>query len=718
MSEPSTLAARLNVLARSMRAFANAGDSVDTLLHVVAKQVSDGVADLCAVLILEADGTLVARSVSGTVPQTADETRKWYTTHRLTRVDAPRMFASLDSGEPLLADRETVAQLLAAPRVSEPLALMRSVGMHSFMFAPLTSQGRAIGLLSLVRHRPETPGFEPDDLHLARALAEQASVAIAMSQALERERAARRAAEQSQSAQIESEKLNRLLFDQSPVPMLVFDMNGLALLNANQAALDLYGYGRQEFLALNYRQLRANDEVVSLEAALRQPRDAHWSGNARHCKKDGTVVHVTGVSRPIDYAGHDARLAVVYDVTVQSGLQEQLRQSQKMEAIGKLAAGVAHDFNNMLTVILSVTALLLDGVQDSDPIKSDLDEIRRAGERAAVLTKQLLAFGRQQILEPRVLVLNQVALGMESVLRRVLGENIQLSLLTPGHTGKVKADLNELEQVLMNLALNARDAMPHGGTLSIETVNVELDDAYAATHHGVAPGRYVMWAVSDTGVGMDVATQARVFEPFFSTKARGDGSGLGLATAFGVVKQSGGHVWLYSEPEKGTTFEIYLPEVDDDEVPAAESTEREISLRGSETILLVEDDPQVRSIMQTILRRSGYNVLTAENGGEALLICESYAAKIHLLMTDVVMPRMTGRQLADRLLPLRPQMKVLYVSGYTENSIVHHGVLDACVAFLPKPVTPVGLTRKVREVLASPVSQAQTTGAPSTYSRR
>ncbi len=717
MSEPSTLVTRLQVLARSMRAFANAGESVDTLLQVVAEQLVDGVADLCSVLILEADGTLAVRSVSGTVPQAVAETRQWYTSHPLRRLDVPRLFASLDSGETLLADGETVAQLLTAPLATQAVELLRSVGMHSFMFAPLTSQGRAIGLLSLVRQRPETPGFDTDDLHLARAMAEQASVAIAMSQALERERDARRAAEHSQKAQIESEKLNRLLFDQSPVPMLVLEMNGLDLLNANQAALDLYGYDRQEFLALNYRQLRADDEVVSLEAALSQPRDAHWSGSARHCKKDGAVVHVTGVSRPIDYAGRDARLAVIYDVTVQSGLQEQLRQSQKMEAIGKLATGVAHDFNNMLTVILSVTALLLDGAKETDPIQGDLDEIRRAGERAAALTKQLLAFGRQQILEPRVLVLNQVALGMESVLRRVLGENIQLSLLTPDHTGKVKADLNELEQVLMNLVLNARDAMPQGGTLSIETVTIELDEAYAATHHGVAPGRYVMWTVSDTGVGMDVATQARVFEPFFSTKARGHGSGLGLATAFGVVKQSGGHVWLHSEPEKGTTFEVYLPEVDDDEAPV-ESTEREIAVRGSETILFVEDDPQVRSIMQTILRRSGYHVLPAENGAEALRICESYAAEIHLLMTDVVMPGMTGRQLADRLLPLRPQMRVLYISGYTESSIVHHGVLDAGVAFLPKPVTPVGLTRKVREVLACPVSQAQTTGAPNTYSRR
>jgi two-component system, cell cycle sensor histidine kinase and response regulator CckA len=380
-------------------------------------------------------------------------------------------------------------------------------------------------------------------------------------------------------------------------------------------------------------------------------------------------------------------------------LQAQLQQAMKMEAVGRLAGGVAHDFNNLLTVITGYSELLLQKIGKESPMHGEVEEIKRAGERAASLTQQLLAFSRKQIIEPKVIYLDHLVAEMNKMLTRLIGEDIALHATTGKSLGSVKVDPGQFQQILMNLVVNARDAMPDGGTIVIETANVDLDEGYCALHPYVTPGRFVMLSVSDTGKGMSEVVKAHIFEPFFTTKEMGKGTGLGLATTYGVVKQAGGSIEVYSEVGKGTSFRIYLPRVEGEAVKPRESDLTMELPAGSGTVLLVEDEVMVRSLGIRILERSGYRVMQAGNGDEAIAMAMGYGERIDLLLTDVVMPGMGGIELANRLTRIHPETRVLFTSGYTENAIVHQGVLDEGVSFIAKPYSPSALAKKIREVL-------------------
>jgi two-component system, cell cycle sensor histidine kinase and response regulator CckA len=524
-----------------------------------------------------------------------------------------------------------------------------------------------------------------------------------------RERGARRQAEE---ALRESEARFRRLSEAGIIGIVTGDVHG-NIIDANEAYLQMVGYSREELLqgAVRWADLTppelAHLGARSVEELQAKGVAAPWETET--FRKDGSRLSVLVGMAMLECP---KTIAFMVDLTPRKQAEagraqaeealrrseEQLRQAQKMEAVGRLAGGVAHDFNNVLSVILSYSDLILADLKPSDPLRNDVNEIGKAATRAAGLTRQLLMFSRQQVMEPKVIDLHEVLTGMDNMLQRILGEDVELVAVPPRSPGRVKADPSHIEQVILNLVVNARDAMPTGGKLTIEIGNVVLDEAYASSHLPTRAGPHVMLAVSDTGTGMDRETQKHIFEPFFTTKEIGKGTGLGLSTVFGIVQQSGGSIWVYSELGKGTTFKVYLPRVDD-AVDVLRPPGTPSSLRGTETILLVEDEEQVRTIALNILRRQGYQVIPAQNAGEALLICERRPGDIDLLLTDVVMPQMSGPELAKRLASIRPEMKILCMSGYTDDSIVRHGVLETGVAFVQKPITPALLTRKVREVL-------------------
>jgi len=826
----SRLDNRLRLLSTALRAFAEATTDYERLLDVVARTVVDVVADGCIVRLLSDGGWLTP--VAFHLPIETCVADADAVARLRAFMAAPRNVSEyawgqhlIDTGEAFLLPRLDKAQfaMVVTPEVAE---VYETIGIHSMLVVGLRLRGKSIGTLSLFRFDRVSPSFDEGDQDMAQALADHAALAIGNARSYAAERAAQDAAEKATTVLRESEKAHRLLFEASPLPLFVFDIETLTPIAANEATLLLYGYSLDEFMQLKIVDL-AVDGQESARARLAAWGDAEATGTSRYRRKDGSQFVAEYTTRALSFAGRSARITVIKDITeryeaertrgllaaiVQSSndaivskrldgtitswngaaerlfgysaqeavgqlisilipadrldeertfldrvaqckridhyetvrrrkdgslvavsvslapmldfsgkvvgasktardltaqrtaedalrrTEQQLRQAQKMEAVGRLAGGIAHDFNNVLSVILSYGHMLLADLKPGEPMRDDLEEIRKAGKRAADLTRQLLMFSRQQVLEPKVLDLNDVLTSMDKMLRRILGADVDLVSLPTEPLGCVRVDPSSVEQVIMNLVVNARDAMPTGGKLTMETDNVVLDEAYAREHLGVSPGPHVMLAVTDTGTGIEKATLSRIFEPFFTTKEKGKGTGLGLSTVFGIVQQSGGSVWVYSEMGKGTTFKVYLPRVD----AAAETvraSEAPTTLRGSETILLVEDDDQVRAVARGILLRSGYHVIEARNAGEALLHSEKHPGTIHLLVSDVVLPQMSGPELAKRLTSGRPEMKVLCMSGYTDDSIVRHGVLKAHFAYLQKPITPEALTRRVREVL-------------------
>jgi len=498
-----------------------------------------------------------------------------------------------------------------------------------------------------------------------------------------------------------SEERFRKLFDSNTIGIVIADLDGRTL-EANDAYLDMIGYGQEELQSgrLRWDQMTPAEYRERDHAAIEELRrtGAATPWEKELIRKDGSRVPIL-IGVAMLEASEASCIACIVDLSALRRIEEQFRQAQKMEAVGQLAGGVAHDFNNLLTAILGYAELLAEKLKGRPREAEDLDEIRKAGERAASLTRQLLAFSRQQVFERKVLDLNRLIAEIEKMLRRLIGEDVDLVTALDPALAYVWADAGQLEQVVMNLAVNARDAMPRGGKLTIETSDVELDEAYARLHTPVRPGRYVMIAVSDTGVGMDAATRSRIFEPFFTTKEQGKGTGLGLATVYGIVKQSGGYIWAYSEPGKGTTFKVYLPPADQSLLPEEDRVGETLSVRGTETVLLVEDEESVRTLSRAILESYGYRVLEAAGAEEAIETAQRYQQPIHLLLTDVIMPAMGGPDLASRIQTLRPGVRVLYMSGYTDETVFRHGYLEQGRLFLQKPFTPAALARKLRDAL-------------------
>jgi two-component system, cell cycle sensor histidine kinase and response regulator CckA len=571
---------------------------------------------------------------------------------------------------------------------------------------PLLTGNRLVGVMNLVG--PERGQFGDDDLRTLNGVGNQ--VAAALERALLQEHLERRVQERTVALTDEiaarrraEEALRPLvaIVESSDDGMIRMTPEGF-IATWNPGAERLYGYSADDVLGHSIDLLASRErtqEMAQVRCRVLAGESVQGHETTR-VTRDGRDVQVSLTLSPVrDATGGIAAIAeITRDISASKQLEQQFLQAQKMESVGRLAGGIAHDFNNLMTAVIGFSELLLARMGEENPSRGHIDEIKRSGERAAALTQQLLAFGRRQVQRPEVLDLNVVVAELQAILERLIGEDIDLMTLLADDPWPVKMDRSHIEQVVMNLALNARDAMPTGGKLTIETANRELDAEFAETHFGVEPGSYVLLTVSDTGVGMDADTRLRIFEPFFTTKE--DGTGLGLSTVFGIVKQSGGDVSVYSEPGHGATFKIYLPRTDDVPAPRAPAGSSEPA-GGTETVLVVEDEEGVRELVREILEQAGYTVLTAAGPAEALSLAGSGEPDIDLLITDMIMPDMSGRQVAERLRPDRPSMRVLYMSGYTGDAMVHRGLLDPGAAFMVKPFASRELMTVVREILDS-----------------
>ncbi|HVY31838.1 MAG TPA: ATP-binding protein [Polyangiaceae bacterium] len=696
MSSTEGLGDRLEALLEATRAFAEVANDYQTLLNTITLHVMRLLGDGCSIFLVDAE----RHSARPVALANRDESRSVavlsYFGNRSEPLDGQGTVARvIGEGKSLrleLVDPSAPGQ----PFRQQHVPAIAELELRSLLAVPLQVRDATIGALIISRHGEGAAPFSADDELFANTLANHAALLLRNAQLLD---SLQQELKERKLAQEEAKKFVALVQrSRDFIAMAGFDGR---ILFVNDAGRELLGIDKDRDLGDVPLSAFHTEDGMKRAEILRAV--GHWEG-------EGQLRHfLTGELIPTQVRslilhsldGEPLGFATVQrDLRETRRLEERLRQAQKMEAIGRLAGGVAHDFNNLLSVILGCSYLLFDDLPQGAPARAHVDEIHRAGERAASLTQQLLAFSRQQLLEPRVLDLNQVLHGMSQMLRRLLGEDVELKLLLDERLGRILVDPSQMEQVILNLAVNARDAMPSGGKLSIFTSNVSLTPTQAEARD-FAPGDYVLLNVVDTGQGMDPATIGRIFEPFFTTKGLGQGTGLGLATVLGIVEQSRGHVLVTSQPGRGTSFDIYLPCTERGLLasvgPSAQTPPGRA--RGDETVLLVEDDPQVRALMRTILQQSGYRVEDVGDPLEALGLVESREPHIDLLVTDVVMPRMSGRELASRLSGRVRRGKVLYVSGYAEEALGRHGVVDVDVALLRKPITPDALRRRVREVL-------------------
>ncbi len=574
--------------------------------------------------------------------------------------------------------------------------------VHSILVVPLQSSDRACGWM-MVAEKSDSQAFTDEDERMLQALASQTITSYQSAQRF------RTIQEHAKDLELEIEERKRaehrfrMLLETSPTGIVISDGAG-RIEDVNAEALRLFGYEREELVGqmieiLVPRRLQhAHEGHRSRYAQDPRTRPMRTGMELSARRKDGTEFPVEIGLGPLATKEGVLISSTIVDITARKKMEEQLRLSQRMDAIGRLAGGVAHDFNNLLTVILGNSDVVLDSLPPGHAAIQKLEAIRKAGVSAADLTRQLLAFGRQQLVQPRILNLTETVQKMEVLLRRLIGANIELKISLDSSLGSIKADPGQIEEILLNLAVNARDSMPKGGCLSIEAHNVELDESYQEQHPAIIPGRYVVLAFMDTGCGMDRETQSRIFDPFFTTKELGKGTGLGLATVYGIVKQGGGYIWVYSEIAQGSVFKVYLPRAEQSAQPPKREDEEEVC-NGSETILLAEDSDPLREIAREYLESAGYTILEAVSGKDALQRAKDFDGTIHLLLTDVVMPEMSGPELANQLTLLRPGMKVIFTSGYTDNAVARQGILDSTVAFVQKPYRPKALARKIREVL-------------------
>ena len=586
-----------------------------------------------------------------------------------------------------------VTNILECERLQTAQGDTRGLRCHASV--PLWAGGRTVGVMNLVGS--EQGMFRDEELQVLNGVGNQ--IALALERVAAKAMADQYAQQLADRVEIAETKYQTLMQHANDAIFIVdpagpvLEVNGQAEAMLGRPGTEIVGHRLMDLVTQeSHGDAAAHFQQLLIKGAAHAP-DIHL----RH--SDGRQVCADFSASLVPVRGEPFVLAIARDVTERNRLERQFQQAQKMEAIGQLAGGVAHDFNNLLTVILGYSEFLMETFPADDSRRQDVAEIRKAGQSAGSLTRQLLAFSRKQILEPVVLDLNAVLANSDRMVRRLIGEHINIISRFDPELGLVKADAGQIEQILVNLAVNARDAMPEGGTITIETGNVEFDEPYVRTHVGAAAGPHIVLAVSDTGHGMSEQTQSHLFEPFFTTKEKGKGTGLGLATIYGIVKQSGGSIWVDSELERGTTFRVCFPRVEGVAAPLVSTRSLVQSPSGTETILLAEDASGLLELAKKILERYGYTVLEAPNGIEALQICERHPGPIHLLLTDVVMPGMSGRDLADRVALLYPGMKVLYTSGYTDSAIVRRGELSAGTAFLQKPYAPEALARKVRDLL-------------------